>query len=193
MSLDAEPLVELVDASGAPAGVLGKLAAHEPPGRRHRAVSVFLVDPGGDVLIQRRAAGKYHSGGLWSNTCCGHPEPGERPEAAARRRLADELGLRLGPGELDEVGTVDYDIGDPESGLVEREHNHVFVGRVPGPPLPNPAEVDAVATVRLEVLGGSGTGVPGGPDGTPFTAWFEHVLGVARPGLLRLAGPRDEA
>ena len=180
-----EPLVELVDDAGRPVGEIGKLAAHQAPGRRHRAVSVFLLDTAGRLILQRRSAAKYHSGGTWSNTCCGHPAPGEAPEAAARRRLGDELGLDVAPGELAEAGIVDYDVADPDSGLVEREHNHVFVGVAGGRPSPNPDEVEAVATVDLGDLD-----LPGGPrapDGTAFTAWFERVLPVARPELERHA------
>jgi isopentenyl-diphosphate delta-isomerase len=175
-----EPLVELVDASGRTIGTEGKLAAHRAPGSRHRAVSVFLLDAGGLVILQQRALGKYHSGGLWSNSCCGHPEPGERPAEAAVRRIAGELGLVIDPDDLVEAGTVVYDVEDPDSGLVERELNHVFVGRAPGPPRPDPAEVAATATAHLAELD------PVARD-RPLTAWFDIVLAVARPILERPA------
>ena len=71
-----EPIVELVDLAGNTVGRSGKAAAHKAPGQLHRAFSVFLLDGSGRVLIQRRSVTKYHSGWLWSNTCCGHPQPG---------------------------------------------------------------------------------------------------------------------
>ena len=176
-----EALVELVDEGGRPLGSLPKLEAHRSPGSFHRAISVFLLDADDRLILQRRAAGKYHSGGLWSNTCCGHPAPGEAPETAARRRLADELGLTPdGPG-LTEAGTVVYGVDDEESGLVEREFNHVFVGRASGAAAPNPAEVDDVTTVSLaDALSRT--------DWDGFSAWFPLVLDVARPALAALAG-----
>ena len=88
-------MLELVDEDGATIGTAEKLAAHQPPGQLHRAFSVFLFDEQGRLLLQRRALGKYHSPGVWSNTCCGHPYPGEAPFAAAARRTYEELGISL--------------------------------------------------------------------------------------------------
>ena len=88
-----EILLELVDEAGVTIGTAEKLAAHQAPGLLHRAFSVFLFDPRGRLLMQRRALGKYHSPGVWSNTCCGHPYPGESPFAAAARRTHEELGV----------------------------------------------------------------------------------------------------
>lgn len=86
-------LLELVDEEGNTIGTAEKLAAHQAPGQLHRAFSVFLFDEQGRLLLQRRALGKYHSPGVWSNTCCGHPYPGEAPFAAAARRTYEELGV----------------------------------------------------------------------------------------------------
>lgn len=86
-------MLELVDENGTTIGTAEKLAAHQAPGQLHRAFSVFLFDEQGRLLLQRRALGKYHSPGVWSNTCCGHPYPGEAPFAAAARRTYEELGL----------------------------------------------------------------------------------------------------
>lgn len=125
----AEPIMlELVDEDGTTIGTAEKLAAHQPPGQLHRAFSVFLFDEKGRLLLQRRALGKYHSPGVWSNTCCGHPYPGEAPFVAAARRTSEELGLA--PALLAEAGTVRYNHPDPASGLVEQEYNHLFVGLV---------------------------------------------------------------
>jgi isopentenyl-diphosphate delta-isomerase len=190
MTIDAtpgEPLVELVDEAGRAVGSLGKLAAHREPGSFHRAISVFLIDADGRLILQRRAAGKYHSGGLWSNTCCGHPAPGETPEAAARRRLADELDLVVDAGGLREAGIAIYAVDDEESGLVEREYNHVFVGRASAAPVPNPAEVDEVTTLDLEEA------LSPARDWDGFSAWFPFVLETARPALADMAEEAAQA
>ncbi len=171
-------LVELVDEAGLAVGTAAKLGAHQPPGRLHRAVSVFLLDEGDRLLLQRRAAAKYHSGGLWSNTCCSHPRPGEDPAAAAARRVREELGV---PAEaLAPVGTVTYRVTDPVSGLVEHEFNHVFVGRVLDQPSPDPAEIAECTFVALRELDRLRAGGFGG-----FTAWFPVVLEAAAPALAR--------
>jgi isopentenyl-diphosphate delta-isomerase len=99
-------LLELVDEAGRTIGTAEKLSAHQAPGQLHRAFSVFLFDDEGRLLLQRRALGKYHSPGVWSNTCCGHPYPGEPPFVAAARRTAEELGAP--PALLREGGTVRY-------------------------------------------------------------------------------------
>jgi isopentenyl-diphosphate delta-isomerase len=91
------------------------------------------------VLLQQRAPGKYHSGGLWSNACCGHPEPGEALETAARRRFVQELGITC--ESIEPVGVLRYQavVND----LVENELDHLFAARVTRPPWPSPAEVAA--------------------------------------------------
>ena len=86
-----EERVVLVDENDAEVGTLEKQRAHLE-GRLHRALSVFVLNSHGEMLLQRRALGKYHSGGLWTNTCCSHPRPGEAVDEAARRRLREEMG-----------------------------------------------------------------------------------------------------
>lgn len=130
--------VVLVDEHDRETGYAGKLAAHEGGGRLHRAFSVFVFDAAGRLLLQRRAEGKYHFGGLWTNTCCGHPRPGESVEVAASRRLWEEM--RISP-ELAKVMSFVYEAFDPESGLTEREYDHVVRGYHEGEPDPDPAEV----------------------------------------------------
>ncbi len=175
------PLVELVDERGRTLGLSPKLAAHEPPGQLHRAISVFLVDARGRLLLQRRASSKYHSGGLWSNTCCSHPAPGEPPAVAAARRVREELGID--PVGLAEAGTTIYHVSDPVSSLVEREWNHLFVGRALEVPAPDPQEVEDCAAVPLDELTGAGSD-------RAFTAWFPVVLDAVLPSLHALAGRR---
>lgn len=124
-------LVELVDTEGNAVGTCSVAEAHTPPGRLHRAFSVLLFDTGGRVLLQRRALTKSRFAGRWTNTCCSHPAPGEDVIEAARRRLAQELGLRVGAGGLHEVGRFVYRAADPDGGAVEHELDHVLVGDCP--------------------------------------------------------------
>jgi isopentenyl-diphosphate delta-isomerase len=128
--------VILVNADDEEIGTEEKLRAHQLQ-LLHRAFSVFVVNRAGDVLLQRRAGGKYHSAGLWSNTACGHPRPGEPVGAAARRRLREEMGIDI---ELAPVSTFRYRIAITDE-LTENEYDHVFVGIWDGTPTPNPEEV----------------------------------------------------
>ncbi|GGR30771.1 isopentenyl-diphosphate Delta-isomerase [Streptomyces netropsis] len=176
----AEPIMlELVDEDGRTIGTAEKLSAHVAPGRLHRAFSVFLFDDRGRLLLQRRALGKYHSPGVWSNTCCGHPYPDEPPFVAAARRTGEELGLA--PSLMREAGTVRYNHPDPASGLVEQEYNHLFVGTVTAEPDPDPEEIGETAFVtpaELAALMAEG----------PFSAWFMTVLDAARPVVREITG-----
>jgi isopentenyl-diphosphate delta-isomerase len=165
----SEPFVELVDASGVPLGPMSKSEAHSAPGRLHRAISVFLVDPAGGVLLQQRAAGKYHSPAVWANSCCSHPMPGESPADAASRRVFDELGISLEPGDFVPSGIVTYTATDLGTGLVEHEYDHLFVARFDGPPKPDPSEVAATIVIPIEAL-------LDGARPSPVAAWFETVL-----------------
>ncbi len=126
-----------------------KLEVHRT-GLRHLAVSIFVFH-GRDLLVQKRAAGKYHSAGLWANTCCTHPHWGESPADCAVRRLREETGLSL---DLARRGVVDYraEVG---GGLVENERVHVFQGRLAAKPAAidfDPGEVAAVRWVDLDRL-----------------------------------------
>ena len=132
-----EDKVILVNADDHEIGSGGKMAVHRR-GDLHRAVSVFLFDARGRLLLQKRAAAKYHSAGLWSNTCCSHPRPGEQSVHAARRRLQEEMGIDC---ELEEVFSFIYRAG-LGNGLIEHEFDHVFFGNYEGFPLLNPEEAD---------------------------------------------------
>jgi isopentenyl-diphosphate Delta-isomerase len=172
-------MLELFDENGVTIGTAEKLSAHLAPGRLHRAFSVFLFDEDGRLLLQRRALGKYHSPGVWSNTCCGHPYPAEPPFVAAARRTAEELGAP--PAVLQEGGTVRYNHPDPASGLVEQEYNHLFVGLIRAELRPDPDEIGETAFVTpvdLEELQESG----------PFSAWFPTVLEAALPAIREFNG-----
>jgi isopentenyl-diphosphate delta-isomerase len=174
-----EILLELVDDQGVTIGTAEKHWAHQQPGRLHRAFSVFLFDRQGRLLLQRRALGKYHSPGVWSNTCCGHPYPDEPPFVAAARRTAEELGAA--PALLCAAGTVRYDLPDEASGLIEREWNHLFVGLMTDELRPDPDEVDSTRFVTARELKEL-------QAEKPFSVWFTTVFEAALPGIREIAG-----
>ncbi len=155
-------LVELVDEQGHVLGHMEKLAAHRE-GLLHRAFSVFVFDGRGELLLQQRAAGKYHSPGLWSNSCCGHPRPGEAVGVAARRRLSEELGFSC---ELTEVFRFIYRV-ELADGLIEHELDHVFVGVSDVAPRPDPTEVSAVRSISRSALTTELERAP-----TSFSSWL---------------------
>jgi isopentenyl-diphosphate Delta-isomerase len=134
---DTNDHVVLVDPDDNQIGWSTKVEAHEQ-GLLHRAVSVFIFDGHGRVLLQRRARSKYHSGARWSNTCCGHPLDGERPVDAAARRLRQEMGIAC---ELKPIGRTTYR-APVSATMTEHEIDHVFIGWWRGTPAADPAEVD---------------------------------------------------
>lgn len=163
---DEDEQVVLVDAADKPIGIAGKLEAHER-GELHRAFSVFAVNSAGEILLQRRAAAKYHGGGLWSNSCCGHPRPGEATGAAAQRRLLEELGIECA---LEPVFAFTYR-AVMAGGLTEHEIDHVFLGVLDEDPDPDPAEVGAWRWVTPEAIRAE---LRTHPDA--FTPWFEPAF-----------------
>lgn len=170
--------VVLVDEADEPVGVAEKLAAHRSPGQLHRALSVFLVDERGRLLLQRRAETKHSFAGLWSNSCCTHPRPDEPVDGAARRRVGEELGLSC---EVQEVGVFTYRAADPASGLVEHEIDHVLLGPLTGAAHPDPSEVAEVAAIEVAELSARLRAEP-----ERYTPWLAPALAVvlaARPDL----------
>ena len=159
--------MQLVDESGRTVGSADKLEAHEPPGRWHRALSVFLFDQRDRLLVQKRADTKYHFGSLWSNTCCSHPRPGEDVNVAGSRRVGEELGITIEPDALDDRGVLRYEAIDPVSGLVEREWDHLLVGRFEGSCVLNPAEVS-----RCRWMGGNELTAALATHPGDYTPWF---------------------
>jgi isopentenyl-diphosphate delta-isomerase len=139
--------VILVDADDSPLGIAEKLEAHRR-GLRHRAVSVIIRNEAGEMLIQKRAREKYHSAGLWANTCCGHPRPDETVPAAALRRLSEEMGFCC---ELQPLLRTAYR-ASVDNGLIEDEVCHLLAGRYSGPINPDPAEVEAYKWVSRHGL-----------------------------------------
>jgi isopentenyl-diphosphate Delta-isomerase len=160
--------VILVDEHDREVGVGEKLLAHRA-GALHRAFSVFVFDRRGRLLLQRRARGKYHSGGLWSNTCCGHPRPGETTGAAARRRLREEMNFEC---ELREAYSFLYRV-EFGNRLVEHEYDHVLVGRFDGEPAPDASEVEAWRWVSVEKLEAD---VIANPD--TYSYWLRLAVGA---------------
>lgn len=159
--------VVLVNENDRSVGTAGKLRAHTE-GWLHRAFSIFLFDSTGRLLLQQRAAEKYHSGGLWSNTCCSHPKPGESPLEGARRRLPEEMGVTA---SLTPAFQKTYHL-PVETALVEHEHNHVFVGTLETPDVhPSPKEVTDWTWMQPDALRDD---VAARPD--RYTSWFRLLL-----------------
>lgn len=128
--------VILVDENDNSKGIMPKMEAHEK-GVLHRAISIFLFDINGNWILQKRAETKYHSPGLWTNTCCSHPLPNENTNDSAHRRLMEEMGIDC---ELRKAFTYKY-IAKLDNNLIEHELDHVFVGMTQQIPIPNPHEV----------------------------------------------------
>lgn len=170
MTEDKLILVDLLDR---PVGESGKLPCHQK-GLLHRAFSIVLTHAGSagtEVLLARRAEGKYHSGGLWSNSCCSHPRVGEELGESAMRRLEEELGVR--GVTCREAGTFVYRAAF-ENGLTEYELDHVFVGTYDGPVCADPSEVSEVCWMDADELVAQLTERP-----QDFTAWCPAVTALA--------------
>jgi isopentenyl-diphosphate delta-isomerase len=161
-----EPFVILVDENDNQTGVIGKIEAH----RRallHRAVSVFIINPKGEWILQRRAFDKYHSNGLWTNTCCTHPGPGESNIESARRRLSEEMGIDC---DLTEVFCFTYR-EKLDNELTEHEFDHVFFGVSEKDPVINTSEVEEWEAVRFEDLRED---IYKNPE--DYTYWFKEIF-----------------
>ena len=157
--------VIVVDANDSPIGTASKLEAHRS-GLRHRAISVIIGDREGRILLHRRDAGKYHSGGLWTNTCCSHPRPGEKTSDAATRRLVEEMGISC---PLVFLFAMNYR-AEVSNDLVEDEIVHVFGGRFDGAPNPDPLEVSDWC---WKPFGEIEQDVDARPD--IYTVWFRKI------------------
>lgn len=169
-----EEHVILVDAGDNPVGTAEKLDAHVT-GRLHRAFSVVIWNDAGALLLQKRHVGKYHSGGLWTNACCGHPRPGEDVHAAALRRLDEEMGFIC---PLTALGTITYR-AEFSNGLTEHEIVHVFRGVFAGAIRPNPEEADGYEWTGLDVVRRQ---VAVTPDN--YSVWFREYVAAQWPMML---------
>jgi len=158
---------------------IDKLEAHRT-GARHVAISAFVF-AGDALLLQRRALGKYHSGGQWANSCCSHPAWGESPDACVRRRVAEELGVELA---FTEVGTFDYEAAVGHD-LVENEAVHLFVAEVERDALalrPDAEEVMEVRWMDTACLRADARRRP-----QRYTPWLRLYLDQAWPLIARAA------
>lgn len=139
--------VVLVDENDNIIGKEEKIRAHMA-GKLHRAFSIFIFNSQGEMLLQKRARDTYHSGGLWTNACCGHPRPKETLEEAIHRRLKEEMGFDC---ELKKAFHFKYEVHF-EHGLTEREIDHIFIGNFDGKPKPDPEEVESWKFANIEEL-----------------------------------------
>jgi len=159
-------LLILVDEHDRETGTMNKLEAHRQ-GLLHRAFSVLISNSSNELLIHQRATGKYHSGGLWTNTCCSHPMPGESTLDAAHRRLQEEMGFDC---ELHPAFHFIYRV-ELDNDLTEHELDHVFTGVSDAIPYPDSSEVAAYRWIALPALLQEIQEEPG-----QFTHWFKLIL-----------------
>ena len=158
--------VSLVDEQDNEIGVMEKLQAHQEA-LLHRAISVFIFNDRKELLLQQRAAGKYHSPLLWTNTCCSHPRPGEVVIEAANRRLMEEMRMAC---NLTYEFSFTYKAVLTEE-LTEHEFDHVFFGESNETPVPNPAEVADWKYMALDDIEADMEKNPG-----VYTSWFKLML-----------------
>ncbi len=158
--------VILVDEQDNQVGTMEKMEAHEK-GLLHRAFSVFIFNKKKQMLLQRRAIDKYHSGGLWTNACCSHPRPGEETIVAAQKRLQEEMGFST---DLKTAFSFTYRASF-ENGLTEHEFDHVFTGSFDDPVEPDPHEVCDYCFMTIEEIE---TDILLHP--AKYTEWFKIAL-----------------
>lgn len=159
-------MVVLVDQLDNAIGAMEKLEAHEK-GILHRAFSIFIFNKKGEMLLQQRAKTKYHSPGLWTNTCCSHPRPNEEIKTAAQRRLVEEMGMTT---ELFHKGSFIYK-AKFDNDLTEHEFDHIFTGESDTDPLINKEEVETfrwldVTEIKKQII----------ESPNEFTVWFKIAL-----------------
>ena len=155
--------VILVDEKDNQVGLMPKLEAHEK-GLLHRAFSVFIFNSDYKLLLQKRASSKYHSGGLWTNTCCSHPRDGEDTADAANRRLYEEMGIKT---SLRKVYEFIYR-AELDNDLIENEFDHVFYGIYNDDPILNTDEADDFKWIDMETLKND---IDNNAD--KYTVWFK--------------------
>jgi len=155
----------LVDKKDNEIGVGEKLKVHQE-GKLHRAFSIFIFNSKGEMLLQKRAKTKYHSPGLWTNTCCSHPGPNKNLEEEAKRRLKEEMGINC---QLKEIFSFIYKVN--LGSLIEHEFNHVFIGKFNGKPIVNAKEADDWEWINTKELKKD---VRKNPE--KYAYWFRLIL-----------------
>lgn len=161
-----EELVILVNENDEKVGLMPKMEAHEK-GLLHRAFSIFIFNEKNELLLQQRALEKYHSPGLWTNTCCSHQRDGESSLEAGTRRLEEEMGFTT---DLKETTSFIYK-APFDNGLTEHELDHILIGRFDGVPKINENEVAAWKWVPLEAVKEDFHVNP-----HQYTAWFKIIF-----------------
>ena len=161
--------VILVDKKGNQIGIEEKIKAHFK-GKLHRAFSIFIFNSKGKLLLQKRAKSKYHSGGLWSNTCCSHPRPNRNLKEEAERRLKEEMGINC---DLKEVFSFIYKVKvkAKKGNLIEHEFDHVFLGKFDKNPKPKKREVEDWKWANIEQLKKD---IKENPE--RYAYWFKLIL-----------------
>lgn len=168
--------VILVDEQDNPIGEADKLEAHQQ-GLLHRAFSIFVIRKQGEqweTLLQQRQQNKYHGGGLWTNTCCSHPQPNELTIDAAQRRLQEEMGFTL---PLKEIGCFTYR-AEFTNGLIEHEVDHVFIGYYDEHKQEITPNKDEVMNYQWLTLAKAHAAFEKNPE--QFTPWFAQALNVVK-------------
>ena len=158
----AEKKVVLVDKNDNQIGLMPKMEAHQK-GILHRAFSIFIINSQNQILLQKRSANKYHSAGLWTNTCCSHPREGENIIDAGSRRLHEEMGIKT---DLKVAFNFTYK-AELENGLIEHEYDHVLIGKFNGTPKLNKDEAEdwkwiSIEEIRKDII----------ENQTDYTVWF---------------------
>ena len=161
-----EDNVILVDVHDKQIGLMPKLEAHEK-GVLHRAFSVFIFNNNGELMLQKRALTKYHSPGLWTNTCCSHQREGESNIYSAKRRLSEEMGFVT---ELQEKTSFIYK-AKFDNGLIEHELDHIIVGNYNQSPIINSFEVDSWKWMSMQDIKNNIKDQP-----YNYTAWFKIIF-----------------
>lgn len=156
--------VILVDEKDKAVGAMEKLRAHQE-GLLHRAFSIFVFNSQSHLLMHKRAKEKYHSGGLWTNTCCSHPAPGEEITDGAKKRLKEEMGMEC---EMRKSFEFVYRAEVSEN-LIEHEFDHVFIGNSDDTPVADPNEVSEWKWMSSDEINAS---IASHPEN--YTAWF-HI------------------
>jgi isopentenyl-diphosphate delta-isomerase len=161
-----EEKVILVDENDHAIGEMEKMEAHEKA-VLHRAFSIFIFNDKGEMMLQQRAFSKYHSPGLWTNTCCSHPRPGETLDDATNRRIVEEMGFTC---QMDKAFSFIY-YAPFDHGLTEHELDHVFIGKYNESPVINTDEVASWKWIEIpELL----EDVKNNPEN--YTVWFKIAL-----------------
>ena len=155
--------VVLVDADDNPIGLMEKMEAHIKA-ELHRAFSIFIFNTKGEMLLQQRAFSKYHTPGLWTNTCCSHPRHEESLEDATARRLKEGMGMSC---KIKEAFHFTYK-ADVSQGLIEHEIDHVFIGITDDTPIIN---TDEVASWKYDTMENIREDIAANPQN--YTAWFK--------------------